>query len=248
MKMRFLGLTAVFLLSSTAVFAATVAKPGIAPVQAESMTSVYAHKLQVGQTIFARVLTDWRNSDCILDSGAILEAHVISVVPHTKTVKGSELDLAFTRAQCGARKLKDFQLLLAAMAGPAEQQDLGLFSDPLPFSPQGGVAASYSNSLINAQSAASVSMEMTSTIGQAPVMPSMKMGDVSNIKGLKLSVGTGPDNSSVLSSKDHDVTVEMHTVLLLIPAQGTIPRMAANPGATQPASAAAAGASAASAT
>ncbi len=247
MKMRILGLTAAFLLSSTAVFAATVAKPGIAPVQAELMTTVYAHKLQVGQTIFARVLTDWRNSDCILDSGAILEAHVISVVPHTKTVKGSELNLAFTRAQCGARKLKDFELLLAAVAGPAEQQDLGLFSDPLPFSPQGGATASYPNSFINAQSAASVSMEMTSTIGQAPVMLNMKMGDVSNIKGLKLSVGTGPDNSSVLSSKDHDVTVEMHTVLLLIPAEGAIPRMAANPAATQPASAATSGASAAAA-
>jgi hypothetical protein len=247
MKMRVLGLTAAFSLSGTAIFAATVAKPGVAPVEAELMTSVYAHKMQVGQIIFARVLTDWRNSDCILDSGAILEAHVIAVVPHTKTVKGSEVDLAFTRAQCGTRKLKDFQLLLAAMAGPAEQQDLGIFSDPLPFSPQGGATESYSNSFVNAQSAASVSVEMASTIGQAPVMPSMKMGDVSNIKGLKLSVGTGPDNSSVLSSKDHDVAVEMHTVLLLIPAQGAIPRMAATPGAAAPASVAASAASAASA-
>ena len=242
MKMRVWGLTAALSLSSTAVFAATaaaVAKPGIAPVQAELMTSVYAHKLQVGQTIFARVLTEWRNPDCVLDNGAILEAHVVSVVPHTKTVKGSELDLAFTRAQCGARRLKDFHLLLAAMAGPAEQQDLGLFSDPLPFSPQGGSTGAYSNSFVNAQSAAGVGMEVTATIGQAPVMPNMKMGDVANIKGLKLSVGTGQDNSSVLSSKDHDVAVEMHTVLLLIPAEGAIPRMAANPGAAQPASAAA---------
>lgn len=243
MKLRILGLVAAFSLSITTVFAASVAKRGIAPVQAELMTSVYAHKLQVGQTIFARVLTDWQNPDCTLDSGAILEAHVIAVVPHTKTVKGSELDLAFTRAQCGERKLKDFHLLLAAMAGPAEQQDLGLFSDPLPFNPQSGAT----NSFVNAQSAAGVSMEISYTIGQAPVMPSMKMGDVANIKGLKLGVGTGPDNSSVLSSKDHDVSVEMHTVLLLIPAQGAIPRMAANPGAAQPASAAAAGATIASA-
>ena len=110
--------------------------------------------------------------------------------------------------------------MLAAMAGPAEERDLGLFSDPLPFNPQAGGQQGF----INYQSAARVNWELGSMIGQAPVMPHMKMGDVTNIKGLKLSVGTGPDNSSVLSSKDHDVAVESQTVLLLIPAEGAIPR------------------------
>ena len=222
MQTTLVRLAGVFVLGAATAFAATVARPGVTPVQAELMTSVYAHKVTVGSTIFARVLTEWRSADCNLDSGAILEAHVISVVPHTRTAKGSELDLAFTRAQCGDRKLKDFQLMLAAMAGPAEERDLGLFSDPLPFNPSAGAQQGY----VNYQAAAGVSWELGSMIGQAPVMPHMKMGDVANIKGLKLSVGTGPDNSSVLSSKDRDVTVESHTVLLLVPAQGAIPRMA----------------------
>jgi hypothetical protein len=243
MNLRLVGLTTVLALSSPAFSADTTAKLGITPVRAELMTSVYAHKLQVGSTIFARVLADWRGADCVLNTGSILEAHVVSVVPHTKIAKGSELDLAFTRAQCGAPKLKDFQLLLAAMAAPQEQQDQGIFSDPLPFNPLAGTQ----QSMVNYQAAASVSWELRSQIGPSPAAGHIKMGDVSNIKGLKLSVGTGPENSSVLSSKDHDVSVEMHTELLLVPAQGVIPRAAPSSGAAESASAAASGASAASA-
>ena len=62
------------------------------------------------------------------------------------------------------------------------------------------------------------------------------MGMVSGIRGLKLSVGTGPDNSSVLTSKNHDVSLEKHTLLLLVPAQGTIPRAPVSPGGAQPTS------------
>jgi len=58
----------------------------------------------------------------------------------------------------------------------------------------------------------------------------MQMGDVYRIRGLKLSVGTGPENSSILTSKDHDVSLEKHSLLLLVPAQWTIARASGEPG------------------
>ena len=61
-----------------------------------------------------------------------------------------------------------------------------------------------------------------------PLIPRMEMGDVYGIRGLKLSVGTGPENSSILTSKDHDVALEKHSLLLLVPAQWTIPGRQAN--------------------
>ena len=132
MKIRIPGLTTALALCGTAVFAGTIPKPGITPVQAELMTDVQAHLTKVGSTVFARVTIEWRGTDCLLRSGAILEAHVISVVPHTKTAKGSELGLAFTKAQCGEPKMSDFELLLAAVAAPAQNVDLGILSDPVP--------------------------------------------------------------------------------------------------------------------
>ncbi len=62
----------------------------------------------------------------------------------------------------------------------------------------------------------------------------MEMGDVYHIRGLKLSVGTGPENSSILTSKDHDVSLEKHSLLLLVPAQWTIAQASGEPGTTQP--------------
>jgi hypothetical protein len=234
MKMRILVLALVFALGLLPVLADSVPEDGVTPVRAELMSSMYAHKLHQGEAVFARVLVDWRSTDCILNTGSILEAHVISVVPHTKVAKGSQLDLAFTRAQCGERKLREFPFLLAAVVAVPEHGDQGIFSDPLPFNPLGG-GFSAGNAY---REAASVSWEVTAEIAQATPLSRMKMGDVSGIKGLKLSVGTGPDNSSVLSSRDHDVAVESHTLLLLIPARGTIPQLPDNSSAAQPVSSA----------
>ena len=62
----------------------------------------------------------------------------------------------------------------------------------------------------------------------------MEMGDVYHVKGLKLSVGTGPENSSILTSKDHDVSLEKHSLLLLVPAWWTISQPSGEPGTAQP--------------
>ena len=65
-------------------------------------------------------------------------------------------------------------------------------------------------------------LNLISPIYLFPLIPRMEMGDVYRIRGLKLSVGTGPENSSILTSKDHDVALEKHSLLLLVPAQWTI--------------------------
>jgi hypothetical protein len=53
-------------------------------------------------------------------------------------------------------------------------------------------------------------------VGQVP-----HAGGVYGIKGLKLSVGTGPQNGSVLSSGDRDVASDKDTVLFLVPQAAT---------------------------
>ncbi len=48
-------------------------------------------------------------------------------------------------------------------------------------------------------------------------------------------MGTGPENSSILTSKDHDVALEKHSLLLLVPAQWSVARASGEPGsAAQP--------------
>ena len=208
MAMRTFALLAGLAFAMPALPATSGPTASVTPVQAELMAGVYAHKLRVGSTVFARVTEDWRGGGCTLDDGAILEGHVVSVVPHSKTAKVSELDLAFTRAQCGQPKLGEFELRLAAIAAPLDNPNIGVNATDLPI--QQGPAG-----MGTVQTAIAAGLGMDS--GTRMQLAHMKMGEVLGIKGVKLSVGTGPESSTVLTLDGHDLSLEEHTTLLLIP-------------------------------
>src|ERR1700734_259345 len=132
MKVRVLGLIAALVLCWATVSAEKIAKPGADPIQAELMADLHARLLKVGEKVYARVSVEWRSPTCDLKNGAVLEAHVVSVVPSIKPVKASEVGLAFTKAQCGDMKMGPFNLLLSAVAAPPEDSDLGNLSQNLP--------------------------------------------------------------------------------------------------------------------
>jgi hypothetical protein len=231
MKTRILGMAAVLALSCTAALAVT---PGVVPVQAELITDMQARLLKAGSTVYARVTVDWRDATCILNKGAILEGHVLSVVPHIKPAKGSEVSLDFSRAQCGEQQMTAFKLLLVALAAPPQNNDLGVLTDSFPVSTrgEGGVA-----SLNSMRVGVNFNFQLEEPVFQFPQVKNMRMGYVGGIHGLKLDVGAGQNNSSVMTSKDHDVSLEKHTLLLLVPSQGTFPIATASSGAVRPVSA-----------
>jgi hypothetical protein len=230
--MRILGRAAALALCCATVSAERVAKPGADPIQAELMADLHARLLKVGQTVFARVTVEWRSPTCLLRNGAVLEAHVVSVVPSIKPVKASEVGLAFTRAQCGDLKMGPFNLLLSAIAAPPDPPDLGILSESLPVRAMSGIKGDIILNSVRISN--NPTLNLISTMYLFPMIPRMEMGDVYRIKGLKLSVGTGPENSSILTSKDHDVALEKHSMLLLVPAQWSIARASAEPGGDQP--------------
>jgi hypothetical protein len=196
------------------------------------MADLHARLLKVGQTVYARVTVEWRSPTCLLRNGSVLEAHVVSVVPSIKPVKSSEVGLAFTKAQCGDLNMGSFPLLLSAIAAPPDDSDLGILSESLPVRAMSGVNGQI---VLNSMRISNdPTLNLISPIYLVPLIPRMEMGDVYRIKGLKLSVGTGPENSSILTSKDHDVALEKHSMLLLVPAQWTIARASAEPGGAQP--------------
>lgn len=233
MKTGILGLTAALALCLPTASAEKLAKPGADPVQAELMADLHARLLKVGETVYARVKVEWRSPSCDLKNGAVLEAHVVSVVPSIKPVKASEVGLAFTRAQCGNMKMGPFNLLLSAVAAPPEDADLGVLSYSLPVQAMSGINGQI---ILNSVRIASDSTLNTASpeIFLEPLIPRMEMGDVYHVRGLKLSVGTGPENSSILTSKNHDVSLEKHSLLLLVPARWTISQPSGEPGTAQP--------------
>lgn len=215
-------------LTASGAGARKVAEPGITPIQAELMSDVNARLLKVGAPVYAKVTSEWTGTSCFLRKGAVLEARVVSVSAFNRATALSELDLAFTQAQCTASKMATLDLILAAMAAPPRDSDLGILSDPIPVNTSG---AGGIGNLGFSQMSANVDLKLgiDSSSYDFHDLPRMHMGDVSGIHGLKMSVGSGTSNSTVLMSKGHDVALEKHTILLLIPADGTIPRAESNP-------------------
>lgn len=212
--------TAVLLSCCAGVSAEPSSRPGVTPIEAELVSEVQAHLAHVGEKVFARVTADWQSADCILRDGAILEAHVVSVVPHTRAVKSSELSLAFTKAQCGAIQMSPFEMLLAGLVSPPRDNDLGIISAPVPLSTGGATGI---DNLKAMQLSNSFNIRLNMPAVEQTYIPRMRMGEVSGFRDVKLSVGTGPENSSVLTSAGHDILLEKHTVLLLVPLVGTFP-------------------------
>jgi len=223
MKIRIPILMAAFVLCVTAVFADGVPKPSVTPVEAQLLSDVRAHQLKVGQSVYARVDSLWNGDSCTLKSGAILEGQVVAVTPRTKTDANSELTLAFTKAQCNGLKMDDFKLLLSAVAAPPSDMDSGFLSDMLPMrtGSDGGMDGTQmmtegTASLITPQKSTRMN-GLKDTENIPPQLPPMKMGDVAGIRGLKLSVGSGPDHSTVLTAANRDLTLISRTVFLLVP-------------------------------
>lgn len=243
MKIKIQVLVAALALCSTALAADNVPKPGITPVEAQLMADVRAHQMTVGQPVYARVDTAWNSADCVLRNGAILEGQVVAVTPHTKTDANSVLTLAFTKAQCHGVKMDDFKLLLSAVAAPPSGMDSEDLSDMLPIlSGSFGIddtlmMQSGTEAKIRPQKPGMNGLIDTQNI--PPQLPPMKMGEVLGIRGLKLSLGAGPDHSTVMTATNHDLTLVSRTIFLLVPAERVLREV--TPG--QPAESSAAGSS-----
>lgn len=238
MKIRILGLAAVLALGGPILHGAPPAKPAITPIEAELIADIHARLLKPGNPVYARVTAAWRGEECSLDIGSTLEGHVVSVVPHLKAPKGampqaSTVSLAFTRAQCGGSAMRAYSLILSAMAAPQQDDDVANMSDMLPVTFSVGAGQSPAQALQNMHNARYASYDLQVEINRFPIVPHMQMGYVSGIHGLKLSVGTGDENSTELIEKNRDVSLEKHTLMLLIPAEGVIPRLVVNPKGVQ---------------
>lgn len=189
------------------------------PVQAELMKHVNVRQLAVGDTVFARVTLDWSSPECDLRTGAILEAKVEQADPR-KTHGESKLALSFTKGQCNGTEMKPLDLVLAAVADPP--LDWKTLPDsqvrlPINFSnPHGsGMLAGIGSS--GAGDMWATHLELAGVLHRFPMKANVKPGDVIDIKGLKLDIGTGPNKSSVLYSKEHDVSLATFSQFLLVP-------------------------------
>lgn len=191
-----------------------VSNPG--PIQAELLKYLSVRNLVSGGSVLGRVTLDWIGPDCTLRAGSILEATVAIADPH-KGRGDSRLALSFSRAQCNGTDLKPMDLMLAAVAqAPADWENVpdAVFKMPVTFMQPNGMPG-FGGAGIGGFSLSH--MELRGVVHRFPMSPKVQPGDVLEIRGMKLELGTGPGRSSVLSTRNRDVTLEPFTQILLVP-------------------------------
>jgi hypothetical protein len=226
MRFRALPLTAIGVFCVIAALACPGARAQ-STIQAELMADLRAPKVQLGSTVFARVLADWHAAGCTLRDGSVLEAHVVSLTPYNKSDKTSEMGLAFSRAQCVGREVGSFTLVLAAIAAPPDDVNLGVLNNTIPIG-YGGVSdrmaalstvrTPSSHFSIDQPGTTHLPYDFKASDFQDPLGPTHS-GEVSGIKGLKLRIAVAPQLSAVLSMKGRELYLQRHTLLVLLPMQ-----------------------------
>ncbi len=201
------------------------AQPTAPVIHAELMADVLGRKLQVGSTVFARALADWSAGGCTLREGSVLEARVVSITPYNKADKTAEMGLAFSRAQCVGHEIGSFTFVLAAIAAPPDNVNMGVLNNTIPIG-YGGVSdrmavlatdrTPSSHFSIDAPGKTKLLFDFNASDFHDPAAPTHS-GEVSGIKGLKLRIVPGSELSSVLSMKGRELYLQRHTLLVLIP-------------------------------
>jgi hypothetical protein len=188
----------------------------VVPVQAEFLKPLQVHKVAAGATVFAKVTAEWTGPGCVLHPGAILEGRVETSEP-SKNGSRSTLALSFDRAQCDSSEMQPFRLVLLAAAAPPDDwhgvPDVEINSPRLRPHPGGEPTGSSEPSF----QMLSQHLEFTGVAHHFPFKPNLRPGDLLGIRGLKLTVGTGPNRSSVFSSAHGDLPLKAFTQILLGP-------------------------------
>jgi hypothetical protein len=200
-------------LSMCAVGGACQAGSAPVPLQAELVKQMDLKHLASGAAIRARVTVDWSGPGCVLRRGAALEGTVETVQPRNSSTPSS-VALAFRRAQCNGGELTPMSLVIVALAQAPQQIEV---VPGISFAPASGPYDAPSRPTGAVSDMGSPRKQVSTAEHHFPAKAAVSTGDVLDIKDLKLSAGTGPNRSSVLTAERGDVNLKQYTQMLLVP-------------------------------
>jgi hypothetical protein len=187
-----------------------------APIEAELLIPV-STRTGVGKPVYAKVLADWRSPGCTLRAGGILRGKVVATVSYSRSSKTSSVAISFDTAECADRKEMPAALTLMAVLAPGN----GSANDSPPLNEAIGVAISAgasSSSGGGGRSITTAALTASYQLSRDEGPGTVTSGTVQGLRGLKLSVGTGPEGSSVLSQSGQNIRLERGTEFYLTPA------------------------------
>jgi hypothetical protein len=189
--------------------------PALAPIRAELVGTFDARFLKSGSPLLLKVKDAWQNGDCKLREGSILKGYVVDANVSSNEDKISKVAVVVDEAECNGPALVPLPLAVGAIMAP----DPAAFGNVQTYAPLNALPIAIAGASGTGPQALSANPFVAEN--SATPLDSSKqisLGDVLGIARLKLSVGTGPEQSSVLSVKGHNVNLPRHTQFVLVPA------------------------------
>jgi len=201
----------------------------LTPLQTELVGPLDISRLHPGSPVLAKLDVAWTGLGCQLSAGSILTGHIAEVDLRTKQNRTSRATVLFDNADCNGAHSVPFPTALVAVLAGTLGGDPGLaqgqpLADAVGLRVAGGVRSAIAASSITDYSPVAIRK-----------LPSqVHPGQVVGLSRIKLSVATGLDGGSVLSSPNHDLRLESTTHLILMPRSLTPATQASATAATPP--------------
>jgi hypothetical protein len=183
------------------------------PLQADLLAPLDATKVKRGAAVLAKARVDWNNSTCHLRAGSIVIGHIIDLEQPSKQNKGSSLTIAFDHAECEGSVTPFSFTMFAIIAYPKLDEGVPMVDV------WGGGGRTTGRGGVSVQANLGTGSDMLARRGETKdITPAtIESGQVVGLKKVRLSVGTGPDGASVLSSLKDNIRLEGATQLVLVP-------------------------------
>lgn len=189
--------------------------PALAPIRAELVGAFDARFLKPGSPLLLKVKIAWQNGDCKLREGSILKGHVVEANVSSTEDRISKVAVVVDQAECNGPALVPLPLAVAATMAP-DPAEFGNVQQYAPLNALPVAIAGASGTGPQALSATPLVAENSATRLDSPKQ--ISLGEMLGLSRVKLSVGTGPEQSSVLFVNGHNVSLPRRTQFVLVPA------------------------------
>ena len=163
-------------------------------------------QIMLGDPVMAQVLRDWSVKDCSVASGSSLSGTVVALRPRSASTKSVEVSLAFT-ARCSDGRSVPVKLIAVLYAQEEERSQMDLATS-MPTGIGAGASGRQSTNLGTLPAPG---------VGAKTELPSsVKVGQVTGIRHVSLSLSPATDQPLVLSSTDQRLRLESGTRLAFL--------------------------------
>jgi hypothetical protein len=188
------------------------------PLEAVLLAPLDAGKLVRGAPVLAKARLDWKGPACLLRAGSVVSGHVVDFEQRSKQSKGSSLTILFDHANCDGHLVPTGLTLVSLIVTPEIDEGRPLLDSG--FVNGTGVQFIPGVSKITGPQerlggSGALSMRAGESSAQGPSR--VTAGQVIGLGKVTLSVGTGPEGSSVLTTAKGNIHLERATQFVLMP-------------------------------